>query len=436
MHLTLAGDVILSRGLAGSGDSEVVPVATRLRDADLTIANLECVFAGASDAPAAAACGPWLGAHPGLADELPWLGIAAVSRANNHAGDFGVAGMARTTAQLDRVGVRHAGVGEDLGRARAATFIERAGGRVALVSCASTFTLASMAVAGRAEVPGAAGLSPLRVRDVVTVTDEQADVLRGLVEALGPERAAAGVLPVGEHLARFGVSANDVISAQERLAAFGTTFEVGGRTGLRRVMAPADRAEILAVIESAAEVAEVVVLALHSHELGPTAGEPDPFVRTFVQDAVAAGAAVVAVGGPHRVRGIELHRGGLILYGLGSLVFQYDGFTRQPAPAYEAVGLARDAAAEQWLRRKFAGGRRGAPRADLAWCSALAELEFAGRRLVAARLVPLGHQRAGAHLGNPRLSDAATGRRTLSVMSELSARYGTVVDQRGVIRAG
>lgn len=433
MRLILAGDLILSRSLSGDADPLLPAVVTRVREADLAIANLECVFAGPNDPPAQAACGPWLGAEPALASELPWLGLGAVSRANNHAGDFGAAGMATTSAALERHGISHAGVGTDLQQARSATCIETGQGRVALVSAASTFTLASMAVAGRPDVPGTPGVSPLRVRDIMTVPPEQLSMLQDLVSRVGQSRVALGPLQFGEHLARLGGPAPDLFSPG-MLGAFGTTFEAGPGVGLRRELAELDRTEVLAAVRAAAEVADVVVLALHCHESGSRPGTPDPFQVRLAHDAVAAGARVVVGHGPHHVRGIEAYRGGLILYGLGSLAFQYDGFQRQPAPAYEAVGLDRDADPHQWLERKWAGGRRGAPAGAGAWESVLAEVEFAGSEPVAARVIPIRHERTGPHLGNPRLAGDEVAGRVIAGIAAASQALGTVVDRDGRVR--
>ena len=48
------------------------------------------------------------------------------SRANNHALDWGLEGMRESSRWLDSAGLVHAGVGESLGKARAAAYFESA----------------------------------------------------------------------------------------------------------------------------------------------------------------------------------------------------------------------------------------------------------------------------------------------------------------------
>ena len=67
------------------------------------------------------------------------MGFDMVSMANNHTGDYGPGGVRSTTRVVDEVGLMHAGTGENLDEARAPGYLETPGGRVALISAASTF---------------------------------------------------------------------------------------------------------------------------------------------------------------------------------------------------------------------------------------------------------------------------------------------------------
>ena len=64
--------------------------------------------------------GDWTNAAlPIAARDLKSMGFAIVSRANNHALDWGPEGMRETSRWLDEAGIVHAGVGETRGLARA-----------------------------------------------------------------------------------------------------------------------------------------------------------------------------------------------------------------------------------------------------------------------------------------------------------------------------
>jgi poly-gamma-glutamate synthesis protein (capsule biosynthesis protein) len=72
-------------------------------------------------------------AVPEVAKDLKALGFDMVSRANNHAMDWGIEGMRETSRWLDEAGLVHAGVGEERAGARAARYLETDMGRVGLV---------------------------------------------------------------------------------------------------------------------------------------------------------------------------------------------------------------------------------------------------------------------------------------------------------------
>ena len=74
-------------------------------------------------------------------------GISLVSKANNHATDFGIEGLLASMRALDAAGIAHAGSGMNAAAACAAMLVPTRGGVVALVSAASTF--APMSVAGQ-----------------------------------------------------------------------------------------------------------------------------------------------------------------------------------------------------------------------------------------------------------------------------------------------
>ncbi len=50
-------------------------------------------------------------APPVVAEELKWMGMDLLARANNHTTDYGVEGMVVTNQLLDSLGLNHAGSG-------------------------------------------------------------------------------------------------------------------------------------------------------------------------------------------------------------------------------------------------------------------------------------------------------------------------------------
>ncbi len=104
-------------------------VAPLLGQADLRIANLECVIA----AKGKAVDKPWTFlARPSV---LPVLKrhVDVVSVANNHSGDFGRDAFAEMLGRLDQAGLPYFGGGPDLRHAHQPLVVERKGVRIALL---------------------------------------------------------------------------------------------------------------------------------------------------------------------------------------------------------------------------------------------------------------------------------------------------------------
>ncbi len=90
-----------------------------------------------------------------------WMGFNLFATANNHSLDYEIEGLRIHRRVLQEAGAVFAGTGENLGEARAPGYLETRRGRVALISCASTFSARSPAGAQRQDARGRPGLNPL-----------------------------------------------------------------------------------------------------------------------------------------------------------------------------------------------------------------------------------------------------------------------------------
>jgi poly-gamma-glutamate synthesis protein (capsule biosynthesis protein) len=150
---------------------------------------------------------------PSGADALARALITVVSTANNHAWDYGRSALLETIAELDRVGVAHAGTGATLDAAWAPTVVEARGWRVGLVAVTDVFNfgpLEQSAASGyiaRADAQAVAhsiAVARARGADVVVVSvhggDEYIDQPQARTRALYHALADAGAdLVVGHH---------------------------------------------------------------------------------------------------------------------------------------------------------------------------------------------------------------------------------------------
>jgi hypothetical protein len=132
VRMAWVGDVMLADGpgrLVRRGGNPFAPTAALLAQADVRVANLECVIATQGKALDK----PWtFQAHPRV---LPLLKkhVDVVSLANNHSGDFGQAAFAEMLQRLDTAGLPHMGGGRTLREAHEPVIIERKGVKIALL---------------------------------------------------------------------------------------------------------------------------------------------------------------------------------------------------------------------------------------------------------------------------------------------------------------
>jgi poly-gamma-glutamate synthesis protein (capsule biosynthesis protein) len=132
VKLAWMGDVMLDDGpgrVISRGQDPFMAVMPSLKEADLRIANLECVIAtgGRRDVK------PWtFRAHPRVLQVLR-RHVDAVSLANNHSGDFGPEAFAQMLGRLRQAGMPFFGGGADLREAHQPAIIERNGLRIALL---------------------------------------------------------------------------------------------------------------------------------------------------------------------------------------------------------------------------------------------------------------------------------------------------------------
>jgi poly-gamma-glutamate capsule biosynthesis protein CapA/YwtB (metallophosphatase superfamily) len=136
--ITFAGDIIMGRTVhrrmveLNDFAAPLRLVADELRTGDLTVGNLECVLSDTITPPADPRTFSFM-TFTAAVEGLELAGFHALSQANNHSMDFGVAGMRDTLATLDAAGIKHYGIGENLAEAREPCILEYDGVTVALL---------------------------------------------------------------------------------------------------------------------------------------------------------------------------------------------------------------------------------------------------------------------------------------------------------------
>lgn len=103
-----------------------------------------------------------------------------------------------------------------------------------------------------------------------------------------------------------------------------------GRPGVNLVeLTPEAAAEAGALIRQTRRAGDLVVVSIH---WGPNWGwEVPPAQREFARALIDAGASIVHGHSSHHAKGLELYRDGLILYGAGDFLNDYEGISGQEA---------------------------------------------------------------------------------------------------------
>ena len=420
------GDLIgPNQPLAGASDPKLQAVARHFRHSDLGFANMEGslfdldTFHGWQ---AAENGGGYPLAPAIVAKDLRSLGITVVSKANNHATDWGTEGLVATLASLRAAGVAEAGAGMTLAQARAPVYLQTPKGVAALVDTTSTFPPMSVAcpppnVRYGPYARGCPGVSALHVREVHLLPYAQFDELRTLLGGLrvtSLRQSWSGEL--GSALA--GQGKRDLFVGE-------TVFRGASTHGLTWEMNPQDFHAVIAGVREARRHANFVLFSIHAHEItpyeSPSQGDdndtarPASFEPILFHAAIDAGADAVVRNGPHVLGGIEIYKGKPIFYSLGSFFFQFGG-TR----SYRVPGGALIRFSDAWFQ------------------TFVPVTTYEHGRMSEIRIYPLAIESShGPTDGRPRPADPAEGREILTRLQRLSARYGTriqIVNGIGIIR--
>jgi len=420
------GDLIgPNHTLAGAADPQLQAVARHFRDADLGFANMEGSLFDLSDFrgwQAAETGGGYPIAPAAVAGDLRSLGITVVSKANNHATDWGTEGLVATLATLRAAGVAQAGAGMTLSQARGPVYLKTRRGVAALVDAASTFTPMSVACPPPNARYGPSaracpGISALHVRPVHLLPYARFDELRGLVAGLrvtSLQQSWSGEL----ESALAGQGKGDLFVGD-------TVFRGASTPGLTWEMDPDDFHAVIDGVREARQHANFVLFSIHAHEITPyenpsqgndnDTARPASFEPTLFHAAIDAGADAVVRNGPHVIGGIEIYKGRPIFYSLGSFFFEFGG-TR----SYKVPGGMLLRFSDPWFQ------------------TVVPVVTYRHGKMSEIRLYPMIIESSRAPTdGRPRPAPPAQARQILSRLQSLSAPYGTriqIVKGIGIIR--
>lgn len=415
--MALTGDSIITMRLSVYREPNFLNMIELIRSADIAFTNLEMLFHDYEPYPMHESGGTYMRGDPALAKELVWAGFDMVSRANNHTGDYGVLGMHLTTKYVAEAGLIQAGVGDSLAEAREAKFLETAKARVALISCASSFTEHSRAGKSRGDIPARPGLNPLRHSTSYVVNRKQLEILRQILKELGLKPS----------------------ESSDELKLIGHRFIAGDKPEVRTYVNQEDLEEISAVVRNASRLADYTIVSIHAHKGKQNRSVPAQFLTFFARAMIDAGADVFVGHGPHVLRGIEIYKGKPIFYSLGNFIYQNQTLLRLPYENYVRYKLGPNAHVADFNDARYDYGRRGRPVTPKIWESVIAVPCWRSKKLIAIKLYPitLGYGKIRTVRGRPLFADLDLSRKIIGDLKRLSKPFGTKIDFQdgiGVVR--
>ena len=123
LSITVAGDAMITRRMRAFQEPGFLKLVDVLKGSDVSMANLEMLFHDYENT------WQWSGATYTRSDprnlaELKWMGIDAVTTANNHSFDFSEGGFLTTLDHCREVDLPHAGGGRNIDEARSPAYVD------------------------------------------------------------------------------------------------------------------------------------------------------------------------------------------------------------------------------------------------------------------------------------------------------------------------
>jgi hypothetical protein len=258
---------------------------------------------------------------------------------------------------------------------------------------------------------GRPGCNAVRLRKIIEVDDKAFEALRQIIPIFSrsamPEPDVASLLMPAE-----GGNPSTLIKKSNRVFA------------AEKVHKP-DQDRIVREIINASRLADYVVVNIHGHQPGNFSVEPPEFMKEMTKAFIDAGADVVAIHGPHQLRGFEIYKGKPILYSLGNLFLQTETIDPEPNDRYELANLGPEALSSDYLLYKK-HEETGFPASAKWYESILAMPIFENGQLTELRLIPLdlGQKMPVTQRGTARLAEGDIAKSILERLQKLSTPFG------------
>ncbi|MEE8442672.1 MAG: CapA family protein [Dehalococcoidia bacterium] len=440
--MAITGESLITRSMQVFREDRFLKMRDMLQSADVAFTNAEMLFHNYEDPPTHRPGGTYMRCDPRIIKDLQWLGINIVACANNHSYDFGENGIKTNIRYLDEAGLTHAGTGNHLAEASAPTYMDTPKGRAALISATSSGPPGERAGEQRRDMAGRPGANYIRWDAEWTVDRESFDALKRVSENMGwPAQAAQRRASGMGHLPP--VSDTEVLFMIHQMYAeeSATKFVLGESFERHTYINQEDLERNIQRVKDARRMADWVMFTIHNHEGGKTVEEPSDHIKLLAHAVIDAGADVFIGHGPHQDRGIEIYNGKPIFYSLGDFMLQNDTVLLMPHDNMLRYGLDWEATPADFYDARSGNEARGQTVQPIRWQSAIAMVNFQGKRMTELKLNPvdLGFGRPRSQRGRPLLAEGDVAQEILQRFQRLSEPFGTKItieDGVGIVQVG
>lgn len=415
-----AGDCFMTRRLPEGGYDGFSPLRECIQKHDVRFLNLESTFHNYEGYPAAQSGGTWALSDPRTLDDIKTFGFNLFTTANNHSGDYGEGGVLATIRNLKERDMCFSGTGKDLGEASKPCYLETKNARVALISCAASFSEASRAGEQTRNMQGRPGLNPLRVEKIYHLDSEHFQMAETVAKV-------SGINATIEKNIRNGYA---VAPKAGTLSIGPSKFVKDDCCFVESRCNEQDMQRILSEIREAKRQADVVLVSIHSHILdGAENTEVPRFLKDFAHRCIDAGTDVMIGHGPHELQGIERYNGGLIFYSVGNFLFETETVEFQPWDAYVNRSMSLDTKVGEYMSERSGNNTKGYCVQWPIWNAVMAAWTMEDGKITQAQLYPveLGMKKSRGQKGVPVMNQSVE---TLEYLQTLCKPFGTQIDIR------
>ena len=332
ISISLCGDLFISRRIPFDSKGGIISkIQELLKSHDCVFGNLEVpVLKKDEGYPEMFPGGSYGMASPGCLRDLKDLGFNLFNAATNHAMDFGHKGLIKTLDYLEQVDIPVAGIGRNLSEASSPAFCECSGGRVSLLGVTTSFHDSYAAGPQNQDMVGRPGVCPLRHKAIYELNSEDFNHLVRIASEIGINTYQNAGIKLG-----YVIKGNNF--------KFGTfEFKESDKNTCHTYPLQSDLDRTLSYVRDARIQSDIVIVSIHSHQPNPINVQKNAeFVETFAKKCIDEGADIIACHGPHKMRGIEKYKKGVIFHGLGNMIFQTEQQSFVPEEFYEKYGTTR-----------------------------------------------------------------------------------------------